>query len=92
MKPHSLKDHIEVIADPGGGSVVHIPTELLWECIECFGANRMNATYTFSSPDFVARVIGVSPRNVAQALRNWKEPSHDGEWAPQEMAPAVAKR
>lgn len=66
-----LLELVEVIADPEGSTEVHIPPPCLWDCVDCFGENRLEASFTFRPPHFVARVRHASPPRVHEVLSNW---------------------
>ena len=66
-----LLELVEIIADPEGTAEVRIPPPCLWDCVDCFGENRLEATFTFKPPDFVARVRHASPTRVHEVLGNW---------------------
>jgi len=49
-----------------------IPSGCLWDCVECFGENRLSASFSYVAPYFVARMQAVTPQRVHETLRNWK--------------------
>ena len=65
-----LLERVEIIAAPEGATDVRIPPPCLWDCVDCFGENRLEASFTFRPPHFVARVRQAS-RRVHEVLSNW---------------------
>ena len=66
-----LSEMIQVVPDDGA-TLVRIPPELLWDCVECFAENRMDARFTFRPPNFVARLGTTSSDRTRDTLRNWR--------------------
>jgi hypothetical protein len=66
-----LLARIEVIPDPDGFTELHIPPPCFWDCVDCLGVNRLEASFTFLPPHFVARVRRASASRIHEALRNW---------------------
>lgn len=69
-----LLECVEVVPESDGTVGVIIPSNCLWDCVECFGENRLSASFSYSSPYFVARMRAVTPERVQQTLLNWKPP------------------
>lgn len=67
----NLLELVEIVTDPEGATEVHIPPPCLWDCVDCFGENRLEASFTFRPPHFVARVRHASPPRVHEVLSNW---------------------
>ena len=65
-----LLEQVDIVADPDGATEVRIPPPCLWDCVDCFGENRLEASFTFRPPHFVARVRQAS-RRVREVLSNW---------------------
>jgi hypothetical protein len=66
-----LLDHVQVVSEVDGSAKVHIPPCCFWDCVECFGENRMDASFTFLSPGFVARIRSASALRVHDVLHDW---------------------
>ena len=69
-----LLDNVKVVPESDGTVGVIIPSGCLWDCVECFGENRLSASFTYSNPHFVARMRAVTPQRVQETLLNWKPP------------------
>jgi len=69
-----LLEQVEVIPDPDGFTELHIPPPCFWDCVDCLGENRLDASFTFQPPHFVARVRRASASSIHAALRNWGTP------------------
>lgn len=72
----NLSETVEIMTEPDGSVDVVIPSNRLWDCVECFGENRLSACYRFSPPHFVAHVTASAER-VRDTLRNWNTSSPD---------------
>ncbi|HVX84949.1 MAG TPA: hypothetical protein VH253_09045 [Phycisphaerae bacterium] len=77
MSSATLVENVQITAEPDGTVDVLIPSNHLWDCVECFGQNRVAATYRFSPPNFVAHVASASPQRVQETLRDWKSRNPD---------------
>jgi hypothetical protein len=71
----TLIGNVEIKSEQDGTVDVIIPSDCFWDCVECFGENRMSASFTFTPPHFVAHMSAVSPHRVEDTLRNWRRPS-----------------
>jgi hypothetical protein len=72
MSQDTLVDELDIEPECDGRIGVRIPSHLLWDCVECFGENRLSAHFTFSAPRFVAHISGTSSHRVRETLKNWK--------------------
>ena len=43
----NLSETVEIMTEPDGSVDVVIPSNRLWDCVECFGENRLSACYRF---------------------------------------------
>ena len=69
-----LLERVEVIPDRDGLTELHIPPPCFWDCVDCLGENRLEASFTYLPPHFVARIRRVPASRVHEALRNWGTP------------------
>ena len=66
----TLLEMIQVSPDSDGATLIRIPPEVLYECVECFAENRLDARFSFRPPNFVARIATPFER-ACETLRNW---------------------
>lgn len=73
MSTSSLIQNVDVVNESDGSTDVIIPAKYFWECVECFGENRLGASFKYSTDHFVAHVSTASTQRVQETLRNWKQ-------------------
>ena len=71
MQDGKLLASVRLTADPEGFTEVLIPPPCLWDCVDCFSENGVDASFTFTPPHFVARVAPASSPRIHEALGNW---------------------
>ena len=77
MNGGALIEKVKVIREGNGSIDVIIPSAALWECVECFSENRLQAFFSFAAPNFVAHMSTVSPQRLQDTLRGWRTSGDD---------------
>ena len=69
-----LLNRVQVIPAADGLTELHIPPSCFWDCVDCLGDNRLEASFSFHPSYFIARIRRAPASRIHDALRNWGTP------------------
>jgi hypothetical protein len=71
MREMKWKDRVRMSSTVDGSTLLLIPADCLWECMEWLHADRIDADFTFKGSHFVARLPEISGQHAWDLLETW---------------------